>query len=793
MATSPYAAKPTQLQDPVPGAEEQSEFDAFLASQPAPKMTPMPTPESEFDAAVSMPEEEPTMGLEDPNQMQSPMPAPEGIAALKEQTREAGARLKNAFAVTDRESIETLKKSGLFDDVQLGDNGRVQVKRKGRGGWEDFDREKFELIGDSIDWARDILEGTIENAFRVGGGISGAAVAVPSGAASGAVAGAPAGPLGAAAGAVTGGGLAATLGFTTGAAVGGAAGAVTAKQAGDAVAEKLFGIVPDPDRSKVQENATAMAFGAGFNVLSSKLARRQALKASQTREAKKTLDYARGKAEEAQQMINDVKESGIKLGQDGKFRLDPQQLVGGGGVPDLDVTAKEMSRNTAFQNFRRQIGQNISDAYDSVAKTIGSLSGREGELGKEFVINAQDIRTAEGKLIGSFRKLADQKLVDQSRQAPKTVKAVSDLLIELGGKVENVARKGGYENANWKVIAPDLGDVMKANPSLTKNQAKFLIQEVVQLNERLLRAGGNLPVDEVERLYTGFRGKIDASIGTANGKAYAMKLIDLKNAVRDDWTRMINEVLPDSQKGAYEKSLARYSEMMGATETLGKLLQTEDISRNALISNLFEGKNSLKMARGAKTLIQESNPGLWQDLTSEYIKKLRLDHIDPISGKTDWSAISKKWNGIGSEMQQEILEGSGIDKKAMDGLIGLGLRFQGADFGALPKATKRGVIRSLFGLLGPTMATTKGDAASNLLEGIGREESMMLWLKDGGLNEVLNTMPGLKPDMEQRLRGWISDWTPSAVKKAPSAVKALPGQVIKTKVRREVGEERKSD
>lgn len=751
MAKSPYATKPTSLASPVPNAEAQSEFDSFLSSVNVPnaQVAKIEQPQqSEFDTLVqAAPQED--LSMEEP---MSQLPAPTGMDSLREQFGEGLTRLKNSFAVTDRESVETLKGSGLFDDVRVGNAGDIEVKRRGRGGWEKFDRDKFELVGDVLDFARDAFEAGIENSARAFGAGVGTVLAP--------------GP-----------------GTAGGASVAGASGAVLAKNLGDVVAEKILSIKADPDRNKVAENLTAAAFGGAFSFLGSKVARTAANKKTAAIEAKKTIEYATTQAQKAINAIDEVRNSGIKLDpRDGKFRLDPQQLAGAGNVPDLDVTAKELSRNQEFQNFRREQGKLISDAYDSITDSISATAGKSVDAASDLALTARDVRMAEGKLIGSFRKLADEKLANTSLQAPRTIQAAQEALQSLGGRV--------IKNANGvpSIQGVNVENVLREFPSLTPTQAKSLVSEVSDLSKQMAQNGGSMTVDQAEQLYKSLSAKIDRSINSANGKPYAMALIRMKNAIRDDWTDMMGTVLPESQQAAYAKSKGRYSNILDATDSLGKLVQGEDISKSALVDSLFAGKNSLKNARNVKTLIQETNPQLWNDLTSSYLMKLKTDHLDYATGKTNWNGMAKKWAQLGPEMRQEILDGSGFSSKAMTSLFEIGQRVQNADFAALPNESRRGIIRNVISVFGPTMASTKGDAATSLLEGIGKDQSMMVWLKDGGLEETLKKMPGLKPTQAQRLREWISDWTPKQLKKVPEMVpeplKTMGKQLPKTMIRR---------
>ena len=96
------SARPSDLTSPVPkeAAVEAPEVGGFEVGK------------APWDAADT-PVVADTLAASD----MSPLPAPEGMASAKEQVNEGFTRLRNAFASTDRESLETLKSSGMFGDV----------------------------------------------------------------------------------------------------------------------------------------------------------------------------------------------------------------------------------------------------------------------------------------------------------------------------------------------------------------------------------------------------------------------------------------------------------------------------------------------------------------------------------------------------------------------------------------------------------------------------------------------------------------------------------------------------
>lgn len=722
---SPFGNSPTSL-PPGPGGDAAGAAAAAMATEVPQVETPAagltqgaPVPEG---ASLAQPAAQPAAapqqslddvfaefdapaadGAEDVEPLNT-QPEPTGLESLKEQVRESATRFKNAFTVTTPESIGVLKKSGLFDDVRsIG--GTIQVRRKGREGWENFDRDKIELVGDTLDLARDAVEVIAENTFRAGGAALGTA-ALPG---------------------------AGTLG---GAAAGGATGAIAAKNVGDFIAQTVMGIERDPERNMLKENAVAGAFGAGFNLMGSTLARRLAARTANASEAKKTIEYATKAARGAMEDIAEVKNSGIMLGEFGNFKLDPQQLVGHGNVPELDVTAKELSKDQSFRNFRKGVSDSLTNAYDSVAKSLGAASGKGANIADDFVLTANDVKAAEGKLIGSFRALADEKLAGQPQPAPRFLQTIQMMK-------ESIPTPGHAER--------QLG--------LTPPQAKNFMRELNVMTQLMGRTGGQIRIDTAQAIQDRLTKQINSHINSANGRQYGIALIDLKNAIRDDGIDMLENVLPESYKQMYSVSKGRYKDIIGSTDQLGKMLETENISRNELVSKLFEGKGSYKFAQSAKTLINETNPKLWDQLSGEYVSKLKNDATDPISGAVNWGQISKKWSNLDPRLQKDVLQSTGIPPGGMDALIRLGIRVQGTTFEALPKDPDlkfvKKALKQVFIWKGGG-AAAQGSAAGQLLDGMGRDKALSKWMADGGLEEILKEMPGLKPVKKQMLRDWVA-------------------------------------
>ena len=724
--TSPFGNSGTSLPPepgatPVPSAVTLPDMNAVKAAQgiPAePAAAAAPASVDDFFAQLDA-ETAPA----DPNAAvpidgeMSPMPAPEGFASAKEQLKESLARIKNSFAVTGPESVAALKSfPNLFEDVRYtGD--KVQVKRPGRKGWEDFDRDKVEMLGDVLDFARDALETGVEAAGEVAGTAAAVAAGTPLG--PGAI------PIGVGANMASG-----------------AASALAAKSMGDAVAQGLMGIPRDPERNMITEGALTTVLGAGFGWMGSSMARRSAMRAAEKVEMKKTVEYATKMAQEATDDIAQISASGIKLGKDGKFFLDPQMMVGAGNIPELDITAKELSTEAGFRNFRNGIRDSITEAYDGAAKTIGAKAGRGADLGDDFILTAKDIRAAEGKLIGSFRDRADKALAMKPQVSPRLYQTVQ--------LMEQQLKTPGH-------IERQLG--------LTPAQAKNFAHEMKAIGSLMRRTKGSIRLDTALAVQERLQKSIDKHINSGAGRPYGMALLDLRNAVRDDAVDMMGNVLPEREMAEFAASKERYKTIMDSTAQLGKLLDTENISKNELVGKLFEGKGSYKFAKSAKTLINETHPELWDNLAGEYFTKLRNDAT---SGKdVNWGQMAKKWKNLDPRLQKELLDTAEIPPAAMTSLMQIGERVQNATFPFKAKDSNLTMVKRAVKIVANLRGggAAQGTAVTSMLEGMGKDQALAKWLKDGGMEEILKEMPGMEAGRKAQFMAWVNGWTPRTTAK----------------------------
>lgn len=744
--TNPYGNSPKSLKPKV----EEEDFDAELAMATAASAAAPRAPAAEADpfeaelaAALSAetappavpPGEEEVIVEEDPTFAQANL-TPGGI---KTQITDAYQRLRGAFTGTDREQLNDLKKQGVYQDVRQDDNGNVLIKRHGAKKYEKLDKKTVEILGDAIDGARVAFEAGTEMAGKIVGTVAGAAAGLPAG------------------------GVGAIPGGVAGYAAGGAASALAAQQAGDAFAEYGLGIERDPSRSRGKEAATTAGLGMIFGGLGGTMARRAANSAAKREAFAITSDFVTKKADEAVQAINEVRNSGIKLDENGHFFLDPAQTAGD-ILPEFTETYKKLGSDPRVQAFRLQQGKTLSDAFDTVTRMIGNETGATTGKVANFALDAKNIRQFEGATVGKFRNAA----LENSKGAPQPMAKLGEklgsVLEELGIGANEAMRIARPQNAKSFGIA-----AQNAFPELTESQANYYGKTVADLQASMNRGKGTMSLKDIDTEYNLLTSKINSLMKSQNGKDLGYRLIELKNGLRDDWISAIGANTPPGQKAAYEQALAKYSGTMKSIENLKGVLKNETVSMDALADHLFKpGIGKGDQIKSVKSLYMDSDPQAWKEITSHYMNSVRNRFKD--GDQVNWKGFRNEINKLPADVQEQLFEGSGITKPVIESLSKLGEAVNKADVNFTPSTAQRGLIKRTIYLMANTMASAKLENAEGLLNGLGRDKAVGIWLKEGGAQQLLKEMPN-SPGKKRFLK-FMDMYDPNKQTKLTTAVRA---------------------
>lgn len=735
------APKPGSLGGPVAAKNDQANVDQLMADYSPPQMSaPADSapvdPQLMADYAPPTPEEIPVADV--PTVMDE-MPwernarIGDTTQAAKEIVGDQIARFRASWAVTDDEKMGLLKKiygpKGVRT-VQDGDKTIFQIRRPGEKGFRDFDPEgsfsNLDIVGDVLDFSRDATEGAItigERVLQARGGPKGAP---------GSPTKMPPNP-----------GLKGLAG---------AADAVVSLNAGDLIAENLIGIERDPKRDRLKENAMAAGIGGGistaFGLGASALARRRIARElkSVSLTSKDVLETAKSIEEAA----NNLADNGINLRQ-GKMVLTPGQ-VAGDLMPEGKLLDHELSTEQPVRDFFVEQGKLVLNGWEQLKQSVVNMTGKPPEeLFTSVKSAAKATKELEGKTIGGFRDAALKATKGTARPMPKTAEALNPFLQTFG-----------FDQVGGRLRAPTLDQLKSQFPDANEAVLGRVISLAKDLEQSVYKNGGNIPLKDVDRIYSGFRDTIDSFIDTQAGRGVARKLIGMKNALRDDWAQHIGaelkESVPDAL-GAYEKSMEKYSNILGAQESLRRTLKNNELSAAALAKQIFSSGMGKEKVKQMKVLLESSGEGLWDDMVGHHLNRMQLDAIDPKTGRVVWGKIDK---GIRELEKAEILgEMFAPEQQALMKNFLTVARKVDPKFNFKPgekvDGKTVGMVRNMIILgAGQISNVAKVSAGQNIVNGVlsnlGKDKAVVKWLQGEGLELVMNGIPKKE---QGKIRKWL--------------------------------------
>lgn len=727
------APKPGSLKGPVGVENQADEVDALLADIPAaPSMEPQDDEVSQLLADVPDESAPPAQASVD----DVPTVTDESLMGrysrignipqtAKEVVGDTVARFQASWGVTDAEKVGKLKEIYGPKGVRQAQDGTIQIKRPGEAGFRDFDPDSglfsLDIINDIADFGRDAVEGGVVVADRIlsargkkGAPMSGGRLA-----------------MGAAAG---------------------AADAVISLNVGDWIAENLVGIKRDPTRDGAKESAIAGGLGAGFatgfGLAASSLARRRI--AAEARKSTVAASEVRQIADDVAQSADSLERNGIKI-SNGKMVLSPGQITG-----DLSPEAKtldfDLSTEGPVRNFFVEQGKLIGSAFDTMKQGFVNTTGKPAEeLFQSVKKAAKATRELEGKTIGTFRNEALKVSQNAPRPMQKTAEGLNDFLTEFG-----------FDRVGGKLRAPTLEQIKERFPDANEAVLGKVRSLATDLNGIMIKNNGAVPLKDVDRLYSGFRDTIDNFMGTSSGDGVARKLIDIKNRLRDDWAVHIGAELSERAPGsleAYQASMKKYSDILSAQDTLSRILKKKDLSSAAFANHIFNPAQGKERVGQLKTLIQASDPRLWDDLVSQHVDLLHKEALDPKTGRTNWLKLSQKFDKLEkSEVLDQMLDPA--QKANMKNFFTIAKKVdskfnfkEGAPVDKSMVSTVRNLLITAAAPVSFIARLSSGQQLTqSMIDSIGKDKALAKWLNGEGLELVLKGVP---PKEAGRLRKFM--------------------------------------
>lgn len=628
---------------------------------------------------------------------QVPLATDRETPGMFEQISEFPARLEASFAMTPKEQQFVLERRYGSDNVRKRGND-FQIKKGDK--WRDFDSEGFEILNDLIgDGGRGIVEQGATELSTAGAATLTAPVSM------------------------TGAGLAVTIpAIASARAAGGAIGTAIA----DHIAESLYDIPRDPERSRTKELATSAVINATFgkvgDMIGSYFAKKGAEKATRLMGQKvdDVLKADIGALKEASDALEKAALLDPVQTAFGKTTYLPESAVMD-GAPDITFRAKVYADNPEVIRVKGELGAGVQKVITQINDKIAAAPQTTGS---KILSKVANIELEEGRVIGDFRK---------------------DFLEEGGN-----AWHGFYNTRDALKKVQDTLGYIPGSDEAPKDAASIMLQKRFEKFTDLATNGNNrVGAETLADAYDGLNEAIkNARLwDKPNRKIQEDALLDLWRGVRDDYSKAIGVTLGDKVvKGkTYSEHLKRFAEIKGATKDLKNLLIDPNtgkatITAESFAQNLFGNtKATAKDIQAAKTIFKD-DPKVW-----DQIRRIRLDDLL----KKSYDPVKESYNGVKFtnsilSMPNEVAEELAGGKEGLNLLKAAQVysnRLQNYTVENLSdsKDAKDALSRAL--ALTSNFVQAKGLAVWDLFSAAGKSRGVAKYLDGAGRDEMLKLAP----------------------------------------------------
>lgn len=699
---SPFGNRPNTLDSPIPGRQEQEDVLAqFRTGAPTGQAVPLPEAaqpqaldtgapaEVDLLEQFRVPGEQADVGLIDVAEERTLTESltPEGI---REGIQDSITRFKLSFAVNDFEREASLKKIFGPDNVRKV-NDDFFFRKQGQKKFRKLDPDDFELIDDTLDFSREIVEGLVG-----AGGIAAGTVVAP-------------GP-----------------GTAAGAVVGGAAGVLAADKIGE-----LLGIERDPKRSALLEAGIAGAFNFIIPAAGAKLVNvgKNLIKARKAAIPEEELLSVASR--EIETISKELSEAGLIQNIPGTdtpialFQLHPnsEKALAVGKVLNTDPT---------FRKAIKDQGDLLTGQVKDILKTIGNVSGRkpltEEALAKSVVNAVDTLRKAEGAAIGKFR-LKAAKNIGRTAKAPLTPnvrQSMGELMEELGFRLDP---KG-------MMISPSIDDVLQQTQLPTAGAARAFTKNLENLFEGSKKG---LTLDEFGQEIT----VLSRNLKTANRAGGNVKRLtnQLSSGLRAERNDIIESGLEGADKLEFRRAMQKFGTIMDSQQTLARTLD-DSLASHSLVKDIFsKGKQGLPKLRAARAVLKEENPEVWNRLTGEWIDQLVIKHTKDADSGLNITALRKEFMGFGDEFLGEVFKDTGQSPAQFMKLLQFGQRLEKTNFSTLPENQQNILITDMVQLISGSKTTSNLALLSMWTRLKGNKSAMLQTLSQDGIDKFLGRVP----------------------------------------------------
>lgn len=659
------SAKPTQVANPVPGADAMDEADAFLADFNPPKAAAPAQGGDEADQFLASFGGEtappgPDQFAPDSDPLSLTDTIKDNVAQFNPQN--FITRVQAGLAANDTEKANFLKKK--YGDQNVAEkDGKIFYRRNPQEKLRPLDPATFEVISDILpDFAREIV-------------VEGAMLPAELG---GAALGAPEGGVGAIPGAI----------------MGRVASVPMANAVADGVAD-LAGVRGDETRNRRAENMMGMAAEAVLPAIGGKVVKAIAKRIPGTMAYKEAIQAGEKEVVALSRQSQEVKaasEALEKEGLDVKLRLDQVQP----DSPKVQSLAEKVKNEPEFINKQQEFAEGYGSLLENTVRDIATRSAPKGskippgKLATGITNAVESIEKAEGKAIGEFRAKAMANLKNKKTPIPAETNQIAiDAMNKLGftrkaQDLKLITRPGSMEGMlNRGVEAPNqVRRTLYIPPKDTSKAYEFGLTDEGQsrafinaLNDygKVVSRGGEVRLTDLDGMVNKL-GPLSAKLrGTKAGSVIGQLQGELRTMRRN----VIGSGLDETERGLFNTAMDDFGMVRTNIEDL-KTVLGRDMTAKTIVSQFFKGGANKERVSALKKIVGTDSPE-WAGLKEEFVNQLLLKHAkDGPTGFNSKGMLKDIEQNYGTDFVREVLNDgkAGPNLDTVKNLLTVGKRIE---------------------------------------------------------------------------------------------------------------------
>lgn len=483
-----------------------------------------------------------------------------------------------------------------------------------------------------------------------------------------------------------------------------------ANYAMDKVSELDAGAVHDPERSRLVENLIDTGVEAGAGIILHKIAQAvPGTTAYEKLQARKQLNEVN-----LLQQSKDLLADAQHLDNSGVFQKVPGAIVGP-DLADQQITFRadqifpndaatlrktaQVKDSPAFQNVQQAQVENVVNAAQNMFAKISGYTGNDAHAAAEGLSSVvQGLDQAEGKAIGAYRAKAMAQLGNNKLPVPQQLNQTAGQMLQQLGFTIRTTSDGGL-----RYLPPDDLKPLMGKLGITKmgDMRSF----VNSLTDYANSAGTGLRISEIDRLVN-TTGSLNVA-ANRNGGQIAGMWGQFTSGLRQFRRDAIGAGLVDDiDVRGFNAAMDKFSAMREASGNLQRVLDG-DFTSNAIAQQVFsKGQNGLSNLRAIKTLVKDDAPETWAALKQSWVDDMFRRYSTPGSQVPfNFAGMQKELGSYGNSFLDEAFDGTGVTRKDVQSLMNIAQNIQttykkaGAPVGMDEKA-KQGIFNSLVGALG---------------------------------------------------------------------------------------------